>query len=445
MHPVTCNISIVRECRNPGGVLWPRRSRLVAIPRSSALAAAAISILSACTGGTTETTATPSPTTPTTTSITTTLPPSTTHVTTTTTTSGAPEPTLLSEPVTPFTAKETFQAALGDVDGDGDLDAVLANPRHNQATVWLGDGNGAFTDTGQLLTYQGHGVGLADFDGDGDLDTFITCHGFPGGATYPSHLYRNDGSGAFTDSGMDFGDGDLSGVELQVLDLQDDGSPDVYVAYYDPAGMPDRVYVDDGAGSLTDSGMRIEDDVVTWGDLDGDGDADMFATRYEEGYVVRQNDGTGAFADLWSFAEPTAAEGAIALADFDADGDLDALVGSGRGAAAGPAKLFWNDGAGSFTPSDVELGAASAAEFGVADLDGDGHLDVVVANADFVDEVWLGDGAGGFAASEMPAGSIPSDGLSTKVSLGDIDGDGDLDVIVGSLGAPARLYLNLSG
>lgn len=70
--------------------------------------------------------------------------------------------------------RETFQVALGD------LDAVFANPMRNPAAVWLNDGHGRFTDTGQQLTQYGHGVGLADFDGDGDLDAVIGR--FRGGA-----------------------------------------------------------------------------------------------------------------------------------------------------------------------------------------------------------------------------------------------------------------------
>ena len=59
-----------------------------------------------------------------------------------------------------FTARESFQAGLGDLDGDGDLDAVFANPQQNNSQVWLNDGNGHLIDTGQKLTQYGHGVSL---------------------------------------------------------------------------------------------------------------------------------------------------------------------------------------------------------------------------------------------------------------------------------------------
>ena len=97
---------------------------------------------------------------------------------------------------------ETVQAGLGDLDGDGDLDAVFADPMKTSSRVWLNNGDGVFVDTGQELTKFGHGVGLADLDGDGDLDAFIVTHQF----SLPSRIYLNDGKGNFQDSGQDLGD-----------------------------------------------------------------------------------------------------------------------------------------------------------------------------------------------------------------------------------------------
>ena len=70
-----------------------------------------------------------------------------------------------------FPPAETFQVKLGDVDSDGDLDAVFPNMGFNNSKIWLNDGSGYFTDSGQLLTQQGHGVGLEDLDNDGSLNT----------------------------------------------------------------------------------------------------------------------------------------------------------------------------------------------------------------------------------------------------------------------------------
>jgi Tol biopolymer transport system component len=70
---------------------------------------------------------------------------------------GKSTPVLFEKSEQELSLGETCQAALGDLDGDGDLDSVFANPMSNHAGVWLNDGNGFFTDTGQQLTQYGHG------------------------------------------------------------------------------------------------------------------------------------------------------------------------------------------------------------------------------------------------------------------------------------------------
>ena len=190
-----------------------------------------------------------------------------------------------------FTARETFQAGLGDLDGDGDLDTVLANPQGNFSQVWLNDGLGNLTDTGQKLTQYGHGVGLADFDEDGDLDAFITCHQF----VTPSRIYLNDGTGIMSDTEQDLGDKNISAHEVNLLDINGDGHMDVHVMYYAPGGLPDKVYINDGSANFTDSGLLLDEEPIAWGDVDGDGDVDYFGKRQGEGYVVQLNDGTGQF------------------------------------------------------------------------------------------------------------------------------------------------------
>ena len=81
----------------------------------------------------------------------------------------------LAESAQAFDARGTYQAGLGDLDGDGDLDAVFANPLAHDSEVWFNDGTGVFVDTDQQLTRYGHGVGVADLDGDGDLDAVIAA------------------------------------------------------------------------------------------------------------------------------------------------------------------------------------------------------------------------------------------------------------------------------
>jgi len=338
-----------------------------------------------------------------------------------------------------FGFHETFQAGLGDLDGDGDLDAVFANAQTNHSQVWLNDSNGYLVDTGQQLTSYGHGVVVADFDGDGDLDAFIACHQF----FESSKVYLNDGNGNLQDTGQDLGDARVSGVDLNLVDLNGDGAVDVHVVYYDPGGEPDKVYLNDGAGSFSDSGLLLEEYVIAWGDLDADGDVDLFGKRYGEGYVVRLNNGSGQLIEGWQMEDEHAIDGGIALHDFDDDGDLDALVANGfRRTGYYPTRLFWNEGDGQFVDSEQRMGETDIAEFAVGDLDGDGDQDVFVANMDFPNEVWLNDGNGRFIDSGLRLGDPSLQGFATKPSLGDLDGDGDLDVFVGSLMGRPEIWLN---
>jgi len=332
--------------------------------------------------------------------------------------------------------RETFQVALGDLDNDGDLDAVFANPQQNPSMVWLNDGDGFFADTGQRLTQYGHGVGLADFDSDGDLDAFIVCHQF---AT-PSRIYLNDGAGNMSDSGQDLGDRNISANEINLLDLNGDGYLDAHVMYYSPNGLPDRVYLNDGFANFRDSGLALDEEPIAWGDLDGDGDIDYFGKRQGFGYIVQLNDGSGNFSPGWQMEDVQATIGGIALGDFDVDGDLDALVTNGfRQTGSFPSRLFWNDGNGQYTDSEQLLNESMGAELATGDLDNDGDLDVFVANMDRPNEVWLYEN-GGFVDSGLRLGKNTD--MSGKAALGDLDGDGDLDVIVGGFRGGAEIWFN---
>ena len=157
------------------------------------------------------------------------------------------------------------------------------------------------------------------------------------------------------------------------------------------------------------------------------------------------NDGAGHFSGGWTLADARTTEGGIAVADFDGDGDLDALVTNGfRDEGAYPTRLFWNDGGtGQFVDSGQALNETMGAEVAAGDLDGDGALDVVVANMDLPNEIWLNDGHGTLVDSGLRLGAIPPEGHSTVPSLGDLDGDGDLDVLIGDLAGAPVIWFNL--
>jgi TolB protein len=334
--------------------------------------------------------------------------------------------------------RETFQAGLGDLDGDGDLDAFFANPMRNDAQVWLNDGQGTFENTGQKFTQYGHGVGLADFDGDGHLDAFIVCHQ----TIAPSKVYLNDGAGMFSDSGMDFEDARVSGTDVNVIDINGDGHVDAHVMYYDPNGISDAVFLNDGEADFIDSGLQLDEDFLAWGDVDGDGDVDYFGKRWGEGYAVMLNDGSGQFNVGWEMDDIQATVGDVALADFDDDGDLDALVANGfRDTGSQASRLLLNDGRGQFIDSGQVVYETIGAHLTVGDLNLDGSLDVFVTNMDRPNQVWLNYG-GRFIDSGWQLG-LDSE-MSGRPSLGDLDGDGDLDVVVGRFRGGAEIWFNVT-
>ena len=123
--------------------------------------------------------------------------------------------------------------ALGDLDGDGDLDAMFANSGPN--TVWTNDGTGNFTNSGQELgNSDSLSVALGDLDGDGDLDAMV------GNESQPNTVWTNDGNGTFSKTGQALGNSRSTSVALGDLDL--DGDVDAMVANGAEIRQPNTVW-----------------------------------------------------------------------------------------------------------------------------------------------------------------------------------------------------------
>ncbi len=123
-------------------------------------------------------------------------------------------------------ASSSSFVSLGDLDGDGDLDAFVVNLSGEGNRVWLNDGTGHFTNGGQSLgSSDSASVSLGDLDGDGDLDAFVA--NFSGGG---NRVWLNDGTGHFSDSGQSLGSSDSACVSLG--DLDGDGDLDAFIANF---------------------------------------------------------------------------------------------------------------------------------------------------------------------------------------------------------------------
>jgi enediyne biosynthesis protein E4 len=326
-------------------------------------------------------------------------------------------------------------AAVADYDNDGDLDLFLTS--FGPEALFRNNGDGTFTDVTAVAGVSdplwSTSASFFDYDRDGDLDLFVAnyldftvsnnkqCADAVGARDYcgprayrpvPDKLYRNEGNGRFTDvteaSGIARADG--AGLGVVAGDYNRDGWLDLYVAN---DATPNQLWINQRNGTFADEGVlsgtafnaagNPEGSMgIASGDVDADGDEDLFVTNIiGETFALYENDGRGSFEDVrsrWGVAQPTAAStgfGADWL-DYDNDGWLDLFITNGavntmasqRGQPV-PFRmknlLFHNSGSRRLTIVGAEGGPAFAADYtgrGAAfgDIDNDGDIDVLVTN-----------------------------------------------------------------
>jgi hypothetical protein len=337
--------------------------------------------------------------------------------------------------------------AAGDFDGDGHVDLYVTNLGANVLLRNLGDGT--FKDVSQASGTDDSGFGssaaFVDIDQDGDLDLYVCNYlewdwsietgcvnelGQPDFCSPNSYdapaadvLLMNQGDGTFVDISESSGIGSLRGNGLGVVagDVNADGYPDLFVAN---DKMPDRLWINNGTRVFTDEGMNRG--CATGGD--GNAKAGM----------------------------------GVDCVDLDDDGDLDLLVGN---LVRETDTLFLNDN-GYFQDTTARRGLAALSRqytrfgLGFADFDHDGRLDLYEANgrvmwqADNYSEndpyaepnlVLRQNAKGRFQSIETADGtSKPLSRTSRGAAFGDIDNDGDLDVVVVNRNAPVSIYINVA-
>jgi hypothetical protein len=344
--------------------------------------------------------------------------------------------------------------AWADFDNDGDLD-LFVGFRGARNRLYRND-SGRFTDVAGLVGLddlpETRAAAWGDYDRDGDLDLYV---GFAGPDSTGNRLYRNDANGRrFTDvaprSGLN-----VIGVSRQPawVDYDNDGDVDLFVAFRD---QPNRLFRNDGDGftdvtAASGIGDPRRTVGVAWFDMDQDGDLDAFVANQdgdEDGMF--RNDG-GVFTDVapvLGMHQPGRASdhGSVgpAVTDYDNDGDLDIFI-----AMYGPDVLWQNQGNGRFR--EVARGTAlsgdhhsTTAAFG--DYDNDGWDDLYVASylasvREAPDHVFR-NAKGAFVDVTPPA--VAEWGASHGVAWADYDGDGDLDLALANNHAQGRhrLYRN---
>ena len=293
-------------------------------------------------------------------------------------------------------------------------------------------------------------VCLLDADGDGSLDAFVGAFG------ESDTLYWNDGQGRLgSQASTTVGTGRGPTFGAAAADLNGDGHIDLLVVH--SGEMANLLQINLGGrrgfesadgGSLTEHAR--DSYAAACADFDLDGDMDAVVANRSAHNELHFNDGRAHFAA--APADPLSSEGgnsrAVACADLDGDGDDDVVIANwGSNAHA----VYLNHGAaqggqpGSFVQDrSTELAQVSAKSSGVAvgDLDGDGDLDLVFSNRKGeANEVWLNGGAGHFShsAAALPAGD---GGNSTDVVVADLNRDGLPDLLILNRQGPPYLYLN---
>ena len=336
------------------------------------------------------------------------------------------------------------EVVTGDLNGDGKLDIVTADGGNGTLSVRLNNGDGTFLDNttagggryDRFVSGVVRGLALGDLDGDGDLDIVYTSYireNLPGSVGIL--LNNGDATNYTAAPGIPLG----AGLRQVVLgDVDGDGDLDLLTTSTNPQyASVVNVRLNDGQGRFS-----VAQDIVrpagylALGDLDGDGDLDLLATSYDYStsssvITLSLNDGKGAFGAARVVAPSSIAQKLI-LQDLDGDGDLDVLALENSGSI----NVQFNDGAGGLT-SRQKLPTSGSPNnyyenigFTAGDVDGDGDIDVLLGLDETVSK-WTNNGAGLFSTAQTVATSAPT---IASLALGDIDDDADLDLLIGQTG-----------
>lgn len=348
---------------------------------------------------------------------------------------------------------------LADLDGDGDLDVAVTcgpccgmspDPRAGHIQVLLNDGQGKlmFADERIKLGETALTCAAGDLNHDGTPDLVVQHH-----SSYDVAVLIGRGKGRFLPPSMfTLHDGDSPHVHaIALTDVNNDGHLDITATLVDDHAL--SVHLGDGTGSFQPAlgqpyfAHRHPYMRLNMTDINADGHVDTVLTDVRGGgLTVLVGSGTGMFASSRGFSLDAHTPLSIAerplacdLADLDGDGDLDAVAFADESPTA---VAVHNSGGGRFVEgtSPIALGVPTTGGR-LADIDGDGEIDII-ASGTMTSEISINLGMdGGF---QMPF-TVDALGGNPQVAIGDMNGDGALDVVTGNyVGGTVSVLLNQS-
>jgi len=302
-------------------------------------------------------------------------------------------------------------SSWGDYDNDGNPDLFVGVADQSINHLYHNEGNGNF----KLITSELQGDATSDaswidYDNDGYLDIYLTSQ-----VNNKNILYHNNGLGGFTkvDTGIIVSDTDCA-ISLSWADFDNDGDLDLFASNFDfnSTSAINRLYINHGNGyftSMSSDAVILKDAANTtgasWGDYDNDGNLDLYVVNNQSANELFHNNGDGTFEKI--IIDPPEAAAAFSVGstwgDFDNDGDLDLFTTNDRGFPGDPTPsfrdnlLFINNGNGQFTritTGDIITDGGHSCT--AADYDNDGDLDILIVNgslgAPYVNYLYLNNG-----------------------------------------------------
>lgn len=354
---------------------------------------------------------------------------------------------------TSFAGLKNSAVAWCDYDNDGDLDFIASGSTASARSTILyrNNGAGAFANSGVVFSDVNYSsVSWGDYDNDGFADLVIS--GLNTSSIRITKVYHNNGNGTFSELTT----AGLTGINAGNVvwgDYNNDGFADILLCGSTGSGIISKIYLNNKVGSFYEQeGIKlpgVDYSSCIWSDLDNDEDLDILLTGYTgSNYItsIYRNDGKNSFVAQTGLSFPQISNSSVDVADYDNDGDLDILLTGNITNGSNFTKIFKNNGKLSFQDQTTITFTGlnnSSAKWG--DIDNDGDMDILATGTkDNIQysKIYINKGDNTFI--EDTALAFPGVDYGS-VAWADYDNDNDLDLLLtgqSALGLITKVYRN---